>query len=110
MSDRDEAKRLRIRDAARADEAKRLGLAPTIGAPCLVARTKVIQSYPNVAAAFYGCESQTITGTEVEGGPATITTDGDTFYALNLGSVVPPQGTPIVATFLGNRWAFRYDG
>jgi hypothetical protein len=110
MSDRDEAKRLRDRDAIRADEAKRLVLAPTFGAPCLVARTKVIQSYPIVAAAYYGCESQTVIGTEVEGGPATITTDGDTFYALNLGSVVPAQGTPIVTTFIGNRWVFRYDG
>ena len=110
MSDRDEAKRLRNRDAARADEAQRLVLAPTIGAPCLVARTKVIQSYPNVAAAYYACESQTVTGAEVEGGPATITTDGDTFYALNLGTVAPPQGTPIVTTFIGNRWVFRYDG
>ena len=110
MSERDEAKRLRNRDAARADEAKHLVMAPTIGAPCLVARTKVLQSYPNLAAAFYGCETQTVTGTEVEGGAATIATDGNTFFALNLGTAIPPQGTPIVATFVGNRWVFRYDG
>ena len=41
---------------------------------------------------------------------ATIATDGNTFFALNLGTAIPPQGTPIVATFVGNRWVFRYDG
>ncbi len=110
MSDRDDAKRLCLRDAARAEEAKWLDLAPAIGAPSLVARTKLLLSYPNVASAYFACESQTITGMEVEGGSATIVTDGNTFFSLNIGTAIPPQGTPIVVTFVGNRWVFRYDG
>lgn len=110
MNDRDEAKRLRIRDAQRADGAKRPDPGPTGGAPCLVARTKVARAYPTAAASYYACETQTVTGPEVEGGPATVSGDGTTFFALNLGTAVPPQGTPIVATFVGNRWVFRHDG
>ena len=110
MSDRDEAKRLRNRDGTRADLARRLDLAPTAGSPCLAARTKVVRSYPTSPPAYYACESQMIVGPEVEGAAATITTNGDTFWALNLGTAVPPQGTPIVVTFVGSRWVFRYDG
>ncbi len=110
MSSRDEAKRLSIRDAERVDEAKRPEPGPTSGAPCLVARTRVFVSYPTVATAYYACETQTVTGPEIEGGLATISADGTTFYALNLGTAVPPLATPIVATFVGNRWVFRHDG
>ena len=110
MIDADDAKRLRVRDASRSDAQKRPEPGPSGGAPSLVARTKVVHAYPSVASAYYACETQTVSGTEAEGGPATVTGDGTTFYALNLGTLVPPQGTPIVVTFVGNRWAFRHDG
>ena len=101
----------RLRDRADAlDGEADLDSAGVNGAPCLVARTKALTSYPAVAAAYYGCESQTVTGAEVEGGAATIATDGDTFFALNLGTAIPPQGTGVVCTFVGNRWVFRFDG
>ena len=80
------------------------------------ARTKVLASYPNVAAAFYGVETQTIGGAQVEGGAATIATDGNTYFALNLGSAIPPQGTPVIVSEVSPPdggapyFAFRYDG
>jgi hypothetical protein len=85
----------------------------------VMARTKVITSYPNVAAAYYGCETQTIAGTPSEGGAATITTNGDTFYALNTGSTIPPQGTPVICSRTNvdytvsppqPYWTFSYNG
>jgi hypothetical protein len=110
MSVFDEAKRLRVRAAARDDGLTRFDLAAADGAPCLLAQTVVVRSYPTTAASYFGCQAQTILGAEVEGGGATITPDGGVFFALNLGSAIPPVGTTIVATFVGNRWAFRYDG
>ena len=31
-------------------------------------------------------------------------------FALNVGTVIPPVGTRIVANAIGGRWVFRYDG
>jgi hypothetical protein len=110
MNALDEAKRLRVRSDARDDGLTRFDLAAADGAPCLIAQTVAVRSYPTTAASYFGCKPQTILGAEVEGGAATITPDGGVFYALNLGSAIPPAGTMILVTFVGNRWAFRYDG
>lgn len=110
MSTFDEAKRLRAHIAARNDRLTRFDLAAADGAPCILAQTVAVRSYPGTAASYFGCQPQTILGAEVEGGAATITPDGGTFFALNVGSAVPPVGTLVVATFVGNRWVFRYDG
>lgn len=110
MSTFDEAKRLRVRAAGRDDRLTQFDLAAADGAPCVLAQTVVVNSYPTTAACYYGCQPQRILGAEVEGGAATLTPDGGAFYALNLGSAVPPAGTMVVATFVGNRWVFRYDG
>ncbi len=109
-SQQDEAKRLRIRDAALEDGIGRGGRAPAFGMPCLVARTKALAGYPTAAARFYACAPITVLGPEVEGGPAAITLGPSTFFALNLGSAVPPVGTDVLATFVDSRWVFRHDG
>ena len=106
----DEAKRLRIRDAALTDGFSQSGRYPTLGMPCLVAQTKTLASYPTAAQLFYACSPLTVLGPEIEGGPANITAGSSTFFSLNLGSAVPPVGTNILATFVDNRWVFRYDG
>jgi hypothetical protein len=110
MSSIDEAKRLRVRDAALADDLLRLQTPPAEGAPCLVANTTTLGSYPSAPSSFFACNPLTVLGTEVEGGTGIITTDSATFFAYNLGSAVPPQGTAVLVTFVGNRWVFRYDG
>lgn len=106
----DEAKRLRIRAAALIDGFSQAGRDPTLGMPCLLAQTKAITSYPTAAPSFYACSPLAVLGLEVEGGPANLSQGGSTFFSLNLGSAIPPIGTNVLATFVDNRWVFRYDG
>jgi hypothetical protein len=107
---RDEAKRLRIRDANLGVEFSQSGRDPSLGMPCLVAQTKTIATYPSVAQSFFACSPATVLGPESEGGAGTITQGTSTFLALNLGLAIPPVGTSILTTFVDNRWVFRYDG
>ena len=72
--------------------------------------TTTIKSYPTSAQRFYGCVPQTLLGVEVEGGPGSFTQEPSTFFALNLGTSIPPPGTNVLATFVESRWVFRYDG
>jgi hypothetical protein len=78
--------------------------------PSLVARTTKISSYPSQAQSFYACTPVTVLGQEVEGGSGTINLGSSTFFALNVGSAIPAIGINVVATFVDNRWVFRYDG
>jgi hypothetical protein len=109
MLETDDAKRLRMRETTLADDLGRLDSAPPIGAPSLLASTTTLRTYPTTAQCFFACQPLTLLGAEVEGGPGALTVGTDTFLALNLGSSVPPVGTQILATFVGNRWVFRYD-
>jgi hypothetical protein len=74
---------------------------------CVLARTKVLSAYPNVASRYYACETQAISGVPAEGGAATLTTQGDTFFAFNAGTAVPPQGTYVAC---GKDWTGRTSG
>lgn len=109
MSNRDDAKRLRVRDDAIAGD---LSAAPYLadpGTPCHVAQTTRVSTYPTAARSFFACSPVAVLGAETEGGPATLTSLTPIFYALNLGGAIPPQGTDVIASFVGNRWVFRYD-
>ena len=106
----DEAKRLRIRDATLSDGFSQTGRDPSLGTVCLVVQTKTVSAYPTGAQSFYACSPLTILGPEVEGGPGALTSGGSTLFALNLGSAIPPIGVNVLATFVDNRWVFRYDG
>ena len=107
----DEARTLRRRYddlVARIDQ--RLPLNNT-GSSSLLVKTATKTSYPTSAPSFYYCQVQTVTGAEVEGGTGTLSADSGSFvYALNLGSAIPPVGTPLIVTFEPYRWTFRYDG
>lgn len=106
----DEAKRLRVRDEALLDGLSRRDRAASFGSPSLVVQTKAINTYPTTAQQFYACSPQTVLGQEVEGGAGTLSPIPATFFALNLGTAVPPIGTSILATYVESRWVFRYDG
>jgi hypothetical protein len=109
MHPRDEAQLLR-QDATDREAAETRADQPgSRGAPCVVAKTKTVTTYPTAAARFYACEAQTVTGAETEGGSGALTAGGDTFFALNLGSAIPPSGTTILCTLASYRWVFRYD-
>lgn len=105
----DEARRLKIREAALLDEFQK-GRPDYVGAaPCLLARTKTLNTYPSNAASFFACEPLAVLGAEVEGGPGTVSGNGTTFFAMNLGATVPPVGAQVIVTYVFNRWVFRYD-
>lgn len=106
----DEAKRLRGHDTALLDGLSRRDRAPAFGSPSLVAQTTTIKTYPTSAQRFYACVPQTVLGAEVEGGPGILSPSSSTFFALNLGTAIPPTGTNILATFIESRWVFRFDG
>ena len=106
----DDATQLRLADAGVRDALSRLPALSTPGQPSLLAVTKVASSYPKSAQVFFACAPLSVLGTEVEGGPGVLVSGASTFFALNLGSAVPPSGTRIVTTFVENRWVFRYDG
>ncbi len=106
----DDAKRLRTRDANLGVELSQAGRDPSLGMPCLLVRSTTIKAYPTVAQGFYACSPLTVLGREVEGGEGTVTAGPSTFLALNVGSAIPPAGTNLLATFVDNRWVFRYDG
>lgn len=109
MRARNEARRLRIRETTLADDLKRQLSDPSQGSPSHVAQTIVLSSYPTTAQCYYACQPVTVLGTEVEGGLGSTSVLTSTFFCLNLGSAIPPAGTQILATFVGNRWVFRYD-
>jgi hypothetical protein len=107
---RDDAQRLRIRDATLGVEFSQTGRDPSLGMPCLLAQTTTIKAYPTKAQSFYGCSPMTVLGAEVEGGAGSLTPGTSTFLALNVGSAIPSTGTTVLATYVDNRWVFRYDG
>ena len=106
----DEAKRLRDRDDSLQDGLSRRNRTPSFGSPSLVVQTKAIETYPAAAQRFYACVAQTVLGVESEGGSGSFSPGPASFFALNLGTSIPPVGTYVVATFVESRWVFRYDG
>lgn len=107
----DEARTLRRRhDDLLDDVDTAVAHAGAHGAALLV-KTTTKTSYPTVAGVFYYVQYQTASGTETEGGAGTLTADSaGLFYALNLGSAIPPAGTAVIAVFSDSLWTFRYDG
>ena len=85
--------------------------AEPFGSAALCVITTTVTTYPTSAAEFYACNPELITGAETEGGTPTFTADTNTVvYGLNLGTVIPPNGTKLVLHSVGGRWTFRYDG
>ena len=77
--------------------------------PTVLALTTTLQTYPTDAQCFFACQILSLLGAESEGGSGIVVPGSGTFFALNLGSTIPPSGTQVLASFVGNRWVFRYD-
>ena len=105
-----ETERLRIAATADDQARSRSDPAAVAGAPTLVAQTTTVKTYPAAAQSYFACLPANVLGTETEGTAGTVKPATGVFYALNLGTVIPPTGTTIITTFAGNRWVFRYDG
>jgi hypothetical protein len=106
----DDAARLRAARSASDAKASRPPGSASRGAPCMVAQTKTVTTYPTAAGKYFACAPVDVTGAETEGGSGTFTVATTTFYALNLGTAIPVTGTNVLVTFVDNRWTFRYDG
>lgn len=84
---------------------------PSEGSVCEVVQTVKVGTYPAEPAAFFAVQPLGVDGLEKEGEAASFTPDADrTFYAANLGSAVPPEGTKVIVTSVSGRWTFRFDG
>jgi hypothetical protein len=102
---------LRDRQTAANQSADRAAGQDPYGSAAMCVVTTTVATYPMSAAEFYACNPELLTGSETEGATPTFTADTATVvYALNLGTVIPPNGTKIVIHAVGGRWAFRYDG
>jgi len=110
MTGIDNSRRLQIREFALSEEVKRTLIDPFLGSSSLLVRTTTVRTYPTSAQVYYACQPLTLLGTEIEGNAGVSTTTNSIFFALNVGSTIPPVGTQVVVTFVGNRWVFRYDG
>jgi hypothetical protein len=109
MSYLDEARRLYSLENSLSDDVRRRESDPGLGSPSLLAITTTLSSYPTAAQSYFACLPAALLGLEVEGGPGSVAPGPSPFFALNLGGTVPPSGTKVLATFVGNRWVFRYD-
>lgn len=82
---------------------------------CVVCVTTVIGSYPTTAQAYYAVQPQDAGGTEAEGETGELTAAGDgspdnVFFAFNIGTGLPPRGSPQIVEEVGGRWVFQHDG
>jgi hypothetical protein len=109
MINQDDFKRLRDLEGASVDDINRRDLNPAFGSPSILASTTTISVYPTSAQSYFACMPLTLLGTEKEGSPGVTTPGYAPFYALNIGSTVPPSGTQVLTTLVGSRWVFRYD-
>lgn len=104
----DDLDRLRRRqDEADDAAARHVGLDDS-GAPCLVGKTATVTTYPTTAGRFFAVTPHDVTGTESEGSTGTVTATAGRFYALHIGTTIPPVGTTVVCVHLAHRWAFQY--
>lgn len=110
MNNVDDAKRLFTRETSLSNDVKRRDSDPSLGAPSLLARTTSLAAYPTVPACYYVCQPLQLLGPEVEGARGVVTPANATFFALNLGTAVPPPGTQVLTTWVSSRWVFRFDG
>jgi hypothetical protein len=73
-------------------------------------QTTTASTYPDVANAVYLINSGDFNVDDTEGAAATFVPDGGQFFAVNNGTMVPPEGTILTFDQVGGAWSFRYDG
>src|SRR4051794_37147859 len=78
------------------------------GPPPMVGRTASGGSYPSAPKSFFLMHEMILTGREVEGEPADLADSGRTFFAANVGGVVPTEGTDHLCEFVAYRWVFEH--
>jgi hypothetical protein len=74
----------------------------------LVVKTVTKATYPTAAVAAYAVQLAIPVVVEVEGAVPTFTDITGTFYAINLGTAIPPAGTHLLVELVRGRWVFTY--
>ncbi len=111
MADSLDSRLGRIRHQALAQQVEDLP-DPADATVSFLAQTIAFDSYPTVAACYYGVKTVLVNGLEGENDLATFASDvpdDGLTTALNIGTQVPPQGTTVICSSVGGRWVFRYD-
>lgn len=82
------------------------------GSDALLLRTDTLSSYPTIAGVQYACVPVIdVNVDEREGAAVSFNADpSTTILAVNLGTAVPPIYTYVIASNVGGKWCFRYDG
>ena len=109
MITQDDSRRYTTEEQILSEDINRRDMSPALSSPSVLAKTTVLSVYPTTASSYFGCLPQSLYGAEQEGATGIVLSGSSSFFALNLGSTVPPIGTLVLATFTGNRWVFRYD-
>jgi hypothetical protein len=104
----DELQLLRQEVADLEEDLARLETEDVTGTMAIVGKTATKETYPTTANAWYWIERVRLGGDEVEGGTVTMTSTGDGFYAYNVGSGIPPEGTAIDCNDTGDHYTFTY--
>ena len=109
MITQDDSRRYTTEEQSLSDDIGRRDMSPALSSPSVLAKTTVLTAYPTTAFSYFACLPQSLYGVEQEGATGVVLSGSSSFFALNLGTTVPPVGTLVLATFTGNRWVFRYD-
>lgn len=109
MADRfDETQiRRRIEDLERALERAQPSSVDN-GSPALLVKTATKTTYPTVAGSVFYCQILTPGGNPIEGAAGTFAAKSTHVYAVNVGGLVPPVGTKLIAVATGGQWVIRY--
>jgi hypothetical protein len=86
---------------------------PGSGAESILVKTIAVGTYPTTAKAMYAVVGLKADCDAAEGSTPTFTAAPDAlkFFALNVGTTVPPAGTqPILCDLIDGIWCFRHDG
>jgi hypothetical protein len=108
IGDRDESRTIRARAADAADTIDRSPQADVGANAARTAQTVTVATYPTVAHAVYAVKGTTVDVPETEGAIPVFTQVAGVFYAVNLGTAIPPVGANILVTRQGGRWTFTY--
>lgn len=97
-----------LREIQKAREA--LDTTPAGKGASMLCVTTSLGSYPTMSPAAFAVVPEECDAEDDEGAAATYTDNTDsTFFAINLGTNVPPQGSRIIVHAVGGRWLFRWS-
>lgn len=108
MSHDDDARQLRNRNYDDRKALVSISSPNPNGGAVIIGVTQTVGTYPTVSNRAYAMLFADIACSETEGSAPTFATSGNILYAVNLGGVIPPDGTPVELTQVGSLYQFTY--